>query len=53
MKETAEEKLLRAIYGSAPPIVKERCAFCSKEVDDPTYFNGEPYHSRCIGKAKR
>ena len=47
-KLTPEEKLLHAIYGEPPKIVYPKCAKCNKEVEEPTYLNGKPYHLMCL-----
>lgn len=50
MKETPEEKLLRALFGQPRKKEFEKCSFCGRKVDKPIYFNDLPYHASCLSK---
>jgi len=53
---TPEERLLQAIFGEhlCPHCMTYRdsaiCTHCGKEVLAATFFEGEPYHSKCLSE---
>lgn len=53
---TAEERLLQALFGEhlCPHCHTHRdaqvCVKCVEEVLAPVYYEGEPYHSKCLAE---
>ena len=53
---TADERLLQAIFGEhlCPHCFEHRdaqiCVKCNREALVPVYFEGEPYHSKCLAE---
>ena len=53
---TVDARLLQAIFGEhlCPHCFTYKdagiCVKCSKEVLAPVYFEGEPYHSKCLAE---
>jgi len=50
--KSAEQDLLDAIFGGAETS-KIVCTDCGKTVDNPIYYNNQPYHAKHLPGARR